>query len=75
MDHFIFLLGRMLIFSAGECFFFLTWRMLFFFSPFDIILMVPLKYTQPSRSAPPASTLCHLVNGRQGLNSEKQRTG
>ena len=53
-------LRRMLIFSP---------------SPFDVILMVPLQYILPSLLAPSASTLCHLVNGRQVLSSEKQRTG
>ena len=44
-------------------------------SPFDMILMVPLQYILPSLLDPSASTLCHLVNGRQVLSSEKQRTG
>ena len=59
-------LWRMLIFSADER---------FPPSPFDMILMGPLQYTLPSLLAPSASTLCHLVNGRQVLSSEKQRTG
>lgn len=57
---------RMLIFSADE-------RSPP--SPFDMILMVLLQYILPSLLAPSASTLCHLVNGRQVLSSEKQRTG
>lgn len=44
-------------------------------SPFDMILMVLLQYILPSLLAPSASTPCHLVNGRQVLSSEKQRTG
>lgn len=55
-------------FLLGQCLF--SWMAKVFFSPFNIILMVPLKYIQPPLPAPSASTLCHLVNGRQVLSSQ-----
>ena len=64
-------------------FFYISFRQMLIFSadepppprPFDMILMVLLQYILPSLLAPSASTLCHLVNGRQVLSSKKQRTG
>ena len=70
MEHFIFLF---FIFLFGKCLF--SRPMNPPPPPFDMILMVLLQYILPSLLAPSASTLCHLVNGRQVLSSKKQRTG
>lgn len=66
VEHVLFLLGKCLFSWLANP---------FFPSPFDIILMVPLEYIQRSLASLSASALCHLVNGRQVLSSEKQRTG